>query len=100
MESQLSSSSSSEMAGHESLHIEKTRSRAETANHNSLELVQSKIEHFKSRPREIIFIAIICMAQLMTQAALGQAIAPLHIIGNSFGTTNPGQLSMFPQSRL
>ncbi|RAL58306.1 hypothetical protein DID88_006418 [Monilinia fructigena] len=35
------------------------------------------------------------MAQLMTQAALAQAIAPLHVIGDSFGTTNPGQLSWF-----
>jgi MFS family permease len=36
------------------------------------------------------------MAQLMTQASLGQTIAPLHIIGESFGTSNPGQLSWFP----
>ncbi|PQE26064.1 putative Drug resistance protein [Rutstroemia sp. NJR-2017a BBW] len=35
------------------------------------------------------------MAQLMTQAALGQAIAPLHIIGTYFGLENPGQLSWF-----
>ena len=31
----------------------------------------------------------------MTQAALGQVIAPLHIIGESFGTKNEGQLSWF-----
>jgi MFS family permease len=36
------------------------------------------------------------MAQLMTQAALGQSIAPLHIIGDSFNTTSPGQLSWIP----
>jgi MFS family permease len=29
----------------------------------------------------------------MTQAALAQSIAPLHVIGRSFNTTNPGQLS-------
>ena len=44
---------------------------------------------------EILFVAIICSAQLLTQASFGQAIAPLHIIGDSFGTTNPGQLSWF-----
>ncbi|KAI9648748.1 Low affinity NH4+ transporter [Ciborinia camelliae] len=81
------------MAGHESLNIEKTKSRTEAPNPNPLEPVQSKIEHFNSYPREIVFISVICMAQLMTQAALGQVIAPLHIIGDSFGTTNPGQLS-------
>lgn len=95
METPLSSTSSSEMmAGHESLNIEKEKSRPENAHPNTLTPVQSKIEHFNSRPREFTFIAIICMAQLMTQAALGQAIAPLHIIGSSFGVTNPGQLSM------
>jgi MFS family permease len=36
------------------------------------------------------------MSQLMTQACLAQVIAPLHIIGDSFGTQNPGQLSWFP----
>ncbi|TGO45413.1 hypothetical protein BCON_0395g00020 [Botryotinia convoluta] len=96
METPLSQSSSSEMmAGHESLSIEKTKFRPEDAHPNTLVPVQSKIEHFSSRPREFTFIAIICMAQLMTQAALGQAIAPLHIIGSSFGVTNPGQLSWF-----
>ena len=48
-----------------------------------------------SLPHEILFIAIICSAQLLTQAGFGQAIAPLHITGDSFGTTNPGQLSWF-----
>lgn len=90
-----SSSSSSEVMGHESLNIEKTRSRSEPTASNPLEIAQSKIEHFNSRPREFVFIATICMAQLMTQAALAQAIAPLHIIGDSFGITNPGQLSWF-----
>ncbi|KIW72883.1 hypothetical protein PV04_01044 [Phialophora macrospora] len=42
---------------------------------------------------EVAFIAVISSAQLMTQAALAQSIAPLHVIGRSFNTTNPGQLS-------
>ncbi|MCJ1370004.1 hypothetical protein MMC20_001216 [Loxospora ochrophaea] len=48
-----------------------------------------------SFPREVIFITLICSAQLLVQAGLGQAIAPLHIIGDSFGATNPGQLSWY-----
>lgn len=46
-----------------------------------------------SLPREILFVFIICMAQFMTQAALGNCLNILHIIGNSFGVTNPGELS-------
>jgi MFS family permease len=45
---------------------------------------------------EIAFISVISAAQLFTQAALAQSIAPLHVIGQSFGTTNPGQLSWLP----
>ena len=44
---------------------------------------------------EIAFVAIICSAQLLTQAGFAQAIVPLHIIGESFGALNPGQLSWF-----
>ncbi|KAF2141927.1 uncharacterized protein K452DRAFT_227676 [Aplosporella prunicola CBS 121167] len=47
-------------------------------------------------PREIAFVALVSCAQLFTQAGLGQSIAPLHIIGESFGNLTPGQLSWFP----
>ncbi|RFU27179.1 hypothetical protein B7463_g9159, partial [Scytalidium lignicola] len=60
-----------------------------------LEMATSKVEQPKSLLKEAMFVAVICMAQLMTQAVLGQAIAPLHIIGDSFGVTNPGQLSWY-----
>lgn len=43
--------------------------------------------------REIAFISTICMAQVLQLAGLGQSIAPLHIIGDSFGVTDPGKLS-------
>ncbi|PQE32004.1 putative Drug resistance protein [Rutstroemia sp. NJR-2017a WRK4] len=86
-----SSSSDSDAAGYGDGNPEKRESSPEDRR-NNLQPVQSRIEHFKSKPREWIFIAIICMAQLMTQAALGQAIAPLHIIGTYFGLENPGQL--------
>lgn len=46
-----------------------------------------------SKPREIAFIFTVCLAQMLQLAGLGQSIAPLHIIGDSFGITNPGQLS-------
>ena len=49
-----------------------------------------------SMMHEIAFVATICSAQLLTQAALGQAIGPLHIIGDSFGTQHPGDLSWYP----
>lgn len=50
-----------------------------------------------SLPREIAFVFTVCTAQLMTQAGLGQAIAPLRIIGASFGVDNdPAQLAWFP----
>lgn len=45
---------------------------------------------------EIAFVAVISAAQLCTQAGLAQAIAPLHAIGESFGTQNIGQLSWLP----
>ncbi|KOG96848.1 Amf1p DI49_5190 [Saccharomyces eubayanus] len=52
----------------------------------------------KSLVWEAAFVGVLCSAQLMTQAGLGQSIAPLHIIGDSFGTKNPGQLSWFASS--
>lgn len=46
-------------------------------------------------PHEIAFVIIICSTQLLTQASLGNTITPLYVIGKSFGTTSPGQLSWF-----
>jgi MFS family permease len=57
---------------------------------------KSKISYPENPIHEIAFFAILCMSQFMTQAGLGQAITPLHIIGSSFGTQNPGELSWFP----
>lgn len=61
-----------------------------------VETSQSSIRPPKSLWMEAIFVAIVCMAQFMTQAALGMGIVPAHIIGASFGTTDPGELSWFP----
>lgn len=57
--------------------------------------IQSRVEKPQSLPREIAFVSIICTAQLMTQAGLGMSIAPLHIIGDTFGTTGGGKLSWY-----
>jgi MFS family permease len=46
--------------------------------------------------REAIFVAMVCSAQLITQACLAQSITPLHIIGNSFSITSPSYLSWMP----
>ena len=45
--------------------------------------------------KEVVFVTLICSAQLLTQAGLGQAISPLHIIAGTFGSPAPGQLSWF-----
>lgn len=44
---------------------------------------------------EVAFVILLCSAQLMTQAGLGNTLAPLHIIGSSFGDPGPGQLSWY-----
>ena len=49
-----------------------------------------------SLPHEIAFVAMVCTAQLLTQACLAQSIVPLHIIGDSFGISNPALLSWMP----
>ncbi|KIN07549.1 hypothetical protein OIDMADRAFT_99662 [Oidiodendron maius Zn] len=58
--------------------------------------VQSALEHPQNLLHEIVFVAVLACAQFMTQAGLAMSIAPLHIIGSSFGTNNPGQRSWMP----
>jgi MFS family permease len=59
-----------------------------------LETSQSQMSPPKSL-LEIPFVAVVCMAHFMTQAGLSISIVPVHIIGHSFGTTNPAELSWF-----
>lgn len=59
-------------------------------------LVQSQVERPQNALHEIAFVAILCCAQLMTQVGLAVSVAPLRIIGNSFGTADPGQRSWMP----
>lgn len=48
-----------------------------------------------SLPREVALVALVSLAQLLTQAGLGQVLAPLHVIGTDLHTSNPGVLSWF-----
>ncbi len=60
----------------------------------SASLKQTKsIAETLSLPHEIMFVATICMSQFMTQVGLNQCLSILHVIGDSFGLTNPGELS-------
>lgn len=49
--------------------------------------------HSFSTAHEILFVGVVCMAQFMTQAALGACLSPIDIIGKSFSIANPGILS-------
>ncbi|KAJ5797314.1 uncharacterized protein N7503_006610 [Penicillium pulvis] len=63
-----------------------------------LETSQSHVPAPKSLLKEVIFVSVVCMAQFMTQAGLCMSIAPVHIIGDSFGITNPASLSWYAAS--
>lgn len=63
-------------------------------NLDALEQTVSSIPALTLSPfRQILFIAVVCLAQFMAQAALGQAVAILHVIGAYYNITNPGVLS-------
>ncbi|MCJ1229603.1 hypothetical protein MMC12_006272 [Toensbergia leucococca] len=49
-----------------------------------------------STAHEVAFVAVVCSAQLMTQASFGQVLAPLHVIGDAFKAQNTGQLVWYP----
>lgn len=51
------------------------------------------LEKVVSLPRELLVIGVIIMAQFTTQVGLGQVLALTHVIGDSFGITDPGILS-------
>ncbi|KAK3682323.1 major facilitator superfamily-domain-containing protein [Podospora appendiculata] len=48
-----------------------------------------------SLPHEIVFVFVVCCAQLVTQAGLGQSISIIHIIGNNYGLDKPEDLPWF-----
>ena len=46
-----------------------------------------------STPRQILFVGTICTAMFTNQVGLGNTMATVRVIGESFGITNQGQLS-------
>ena len=48
-----------------------------------------------STTREMFFVGVCAVSHLMTQAALGQALAPIDIIAPTFGHITPGEQSWF-----
>jgi MFS family permease len=59
----------------------------------SSRLSQTSIE--MSLFHEILFVGIVAVSHLCTQAALGQALAPIDIIASNFGKLSPGEISWF-----
>ncbi|KAF4207515.1 hypothetical protein CNMCM8927_002920 [Aspergillus lentulus] len=63
-----------------------------TGSHEDLD-----VKRPQSLSGEIAFIVVVCMAQLVSQAGLGQVISILPVLGESFGIgNNMSQLSWFP----
>ncbi|KAJ3535722.1 hypothetical protein NM208_g7020 [Fusarium decemcellulare] len=75
------------------------KARSEDGDRTQGSTRDSTSDEHNLRPRsplgEIFFVAIVCSSQLMTQAGLALSVVPMHIIGDSFGATNPGDLSWF-----
>ena len=47
---------------------------------------------FRNFPHEVIYVSVLSCAQLLTQAALGNVLVPLHIVGPEIGITNTAEL--------
>lgn len=67
----------------------------EPQDNQALQPVESIVDLKLSKFREILFIAVVCLAQFMAQAALGQAVTILHVIGDHYNIKNPGVLAWF-----
>lgn len=82
----------------EPLEIEEYSSQTHHDNPETLARVQSTHSTVKapsSTWKEAVFVVVVCLAQFMTQAGLCMSIAPVYIIGDSFGTSSAGELSWF-----
>lgn len=44
---------------------------------------------------EVLFVGVVIMAQFLTLAGLGQSMAPMAIIADGLGVTNPGETAWF-----
>ena len=81
------------------LHLQQYTSQKDENQQDQHDNQLSKIESTKSIAetlplwKETLFVALICSANLTTQAGLGQCLAILHVIGHHYGLSNPGELS-------
>jgi MFS family permease len=72
-----------------------------TAGNSSIETLSedhdnsAHVQRPPSLAGELLFIAVICSSQLLTQAGLALSIVPQHIIASSFKIENPGEVSWF-----
>ncbi|KUI56179.1 hypothetical protein VP1G_03513 [Cytospora mali] len=68
----------------------------DTENPEALEKTQTAVSIAETLPlyRELLFVAVICLAQLYTQAGLGQVLSIIYVIGETWGLPDP-QLSWF-----
>ncbi|RMZ89592.1 hypothetical protein DV736_g3175, partial [Chaetothyriales sp. CBS 134916] len=56
----------------------------------SIQQIHSPAPPTLSPAREVVFVAVICLAQFLTQAGLGSVLAILDVISASLGVTNRG----------
>lgn len=68
----------------------KTNATART-NHSTTSTVMTTAD--MSPAREVLFVAVICLAQFMTQGGLGNCLNILHIIGAHYDVSNPAELA-------
>lgn len=63
--------------------------------HHELSKIESTKSIAEAMPlgKEILFVGLICCAQLTTQFGLNGCLAILHVIGDHYGLSNPGDLS-------
>lgn len=74
-----------------------TRSSQSLDNKNKNQDKKKQKKKFVPPRHEFVFVCVVCFAQLLTQAGLGQSIAPLPILGEFFDVKeNSGVLSWLP----
>ncbi|KAF2107589.1 major facilitator superfamily-domain-containing protein [Lophiotrema nucula] len=86
------SSSDSELPSPLEQHSTHPDAHASSSDHVSLAKTKSVAEQMPLL-KEIIFVGILCSAQITTQMSLNGTLAILHVIGESLNITNPGVLS-------
>ena len=76
-------------ATHDDDNNEENKEQADLSKINSAKSIAETLPLGK----EILFVGLICSAQSTTQVGLNQCLAILHVIGDHYGLSNPGELS-------